>query len=138
MGIPSVVEADKSHALNERNDPSLPLSLTVVPATATLKVPPTRIKLMGPPIVSTFEEPPGAVTCVTTMQKRLARSPQKKKPKNKKAQQKTTKAAQVNDCPAQVANNLMPAEALNVSEKTRVPAVARVNKKKAANITNPS
>jgi hypothetical protein len=39
-----------------------------------------------------------------------------KETKNKKAQQKRTKAAQVNDGPAQVANNLMPAETLNVSE----------------------
>jgi hypothetical protein len=65
---------------------------------------------------STFEEPPGAVTCVMTMQKSQTRSPQKKKPKKKKAQQKGTKTAQVNDGQAQVVNNLMPAETLNVSE----------------------
>jgi hypothetical protein len=65
--------------------------------------------LMGPPMESTFEEPPGAVTCVMTMRKSPTRSPRKNKPKNKKAQQKRTKAAQVKDGPAQVANDLIPA-----------------------------
>jgi hypothetical protein len=138
IGIPSVVEADKSNVLNERDDRSLPLSLAVVPTTATLNVAPTRIKLMRPPMESTFKEPPGAVTYVTTMRKSPTRSPHKKKPKNKKAQQKRTKAAQVNDGPAQVNNDLMPAETLNVSESIRIPAVAWVNRQKAANITKPS
>jgi hypothetical protein len=48
IGIPSVVEADKSDALQERDDRPLLLLPAVVPTTATLKVAPTRIKLMGP------------------------------------------------------------------------------------------
>jgi hypothetical protein len=68
MGILLVVEADKSNELNERNDRSLPLSLAVIPATVTLKVAPTRVKLMGPPMESTFEKP-----------KSPTRSPQKEK-----------------------------------------------------------